>query len=102
MKLIGYNSDSVYQPKKKPRATKKYFDADCCYCGRELNILTFTYDHLIPKSKGGRNLHDNKRPCCQNCNTWKGDKTLSEFLEIVIEKRPLDLKMINRIKDLML
>lgn len=35
--------------------------------------ILFTKDHIIPKSKGGRNRLDNYNPMCQPCNNKKAD-----------------------------
>jgi HNH endonuclease len=33
-----------------------------------------TIDHIIPKSKGGKNTLENLQPMCHTCNTKKADK----------------------------
>lgn len=35
-----------------------------------------TIDHVLPKSKGGTNDLENLVPCCNRCNTKKGNKIL--------------------------
>jgi CRISPR/Cas system Type II protein with McrA/HNH and RuvC-like nuclease domain len=47
----------------------------CCYCGNTKNL---TIDHVIPKSKGGKNSWDNLITCCWGCNKYKGNKTPDE------------------------
>jgi len=53
----------------------------CCYCGKFLPYTSFdfTKEHLIPKSKGGNNLLIIKKPCCKNCNSWRGNQSLQTF-----------------------
>lgn len=48
---------------------------ECVYCGSKKEL---TIDHVIPRSKGGRNTWTNLVTCCQKCNLKKGDKTLEE------------------------
>ena len=55
----------------------------CYYCGIELQdygtsnfCALATVDHVIPKSKGGKNSIDNYVPCCLSCNARKKDKIL--------------------------
>ena len=52
----------------------------CCYCGRIIVFpLELTNEHLVPVSKGGNNTLYNKRPCCNKCNTWRGNLTFELF-----------------------
>ena len=44
----------------------------CVYCGHTKQL---TIDHVIPKSKGGKNTWENLVTCCTKCNLKKGDKT---------------------------
>ena len=44
----------------------------CVYCGISKNL---TIDHVIPKSKGGKNTWENLVTCCNKCNLKKSDRT---------------------------
>jgi 5-methylcytosine-specific restriction endonuclease McrA len=44
----------------------------CVYCG---NTKQLTIDHVIPKSKGGKNTWENLVTCCIKCNLKKSDRT---------------------------
>jgi 5-methylcytosine-specific restriction endonuclease McrA len=35
-------------------------------------------DHVLPRSRGGRNTWTNTIPACQGCNGRKGDRTPAE------------------------
>ena len=48
------------------------FECQYCYAGFKTNELTF--DHLIPRSRGGRTSWDNIVTACQSCNTKKGSR----------------------------
>jgi 5-methylcytosine-specific restriction endonuclease McrA len=59
----------------------------CIYCGIEIGqrqrgrLLTrpdFTLDHLMPRSRGGRNTWSNTACACPVCNHRKGDRTPNE------------------------
>lgn len=39
-----------------------------------LDFELMTIDHIIPKSKGGKNTLDNLQPMCNSCNAHKADK----------------------------
>lgn len=55
----------------------------CVYCGDNKNL---TLDHLIPKSKGGKNDWYNLVTCCDTCNKKKGDKTPEEAKMTLLRK----------------
>jgi 5-methylcytosine-specific restriction endonuclease McrA len=48
----------------------------CQYCGKKAGALTI--DHIVPKSRGGRESWDNMVTCCARCNNRKSDSTLEE------------------------
>jgi 5-methylcytosine-specific restriction endonuclease McrA len=47
----------------------------CQYCGSRHHL---TLDHVIPKSRGGKDSWENLTTACQGCNTKKGDLTPEE------------------------
>lgn len=48
----------------------------CVYCGR--GDLAFTLDHVIPKSKFGKDSWENLVTACLPCNNKKGDRSPEE------------------------
>ena len=46
----------------------------CGYCGAEAT----TIDHILPRSRGGRNTWKNTVAACGPCNQRKGDRTPTE------------------------
>jgi len=46
----------------------------CQYCARKLPSEELTYDHVIPKSLGGKTRWDNIVTCCIECNRKKGGR----------------------------
>jgi len=47
----------------------------CQYCGATRRL---TIDHVIPRSKGGKDTWQNLVVACSKCNTLKGDKFLEQ------------------------
>ncbi len=47
----------------------------CAYCGGSAN----TIDHVLPRSRGGKDSWENLVACCLRCNNLKGDRTPSEM-----------------------
>jgi len=50
----------------------------CAYCNCKLTLRSCTKDHVIPKSKGGKDVLTNVVACCKSCNAAKADRTLHE------------------------
>jgi 5-methylcytosine-specific restriction endonuclease McrA len=50
----------------------------CQYCGDQFKTHQLTFDHVIPRSKGGRTSWDNIVTACQDCNLEKGSKLPGE------------------------
>lgn len=46
----------------------------CQYCGDHFRTNDLTFDHLIPRSRGGRTSWSNIVTACQACNLKKGSK----------------------------
>ncbi len=50
----------------------------CQYCGREFSVSQLSFDHVTPRSRGGRTIWENVVTCCLACNSKKGDRTPRE------------------------
>lgn len=47
----------------------------CAYCGQHAQ----TIDHVIPRSRGGKDTWENLVAACQRCNNLKSDRTPAEM-----------------------
>lgn len=47
----------------------------CQYCGNKITMGTGTYDHVVPKTQGGRTSWTNIVTACEPCNSRKGGRT---------------------------
>ena len=47
----------------------------CLYCGRECSRPSLTRDHVLPLSKGGRDIWENVVTACFHCNSRKANRT---------------------------
>ena len=66
------------QRKKVPFTRYNLFLRDefkCQYCGKRFQPKGLTFDHVIPRSKGGRSIWTNIVACCETDNLRKGSKT---------------------------
>ncbi len=50
----------------------------CGYCGQEYEGKQLTIDHILPKSRGGKNTWTNCITACRSCNIRKGNRTPDE------------------------
>lgn len=69
----------------------------CAYCGKILSSMEIQYDHITPRSKGGKNNYENLHVCCPLCNSRKGTKTLEEFRSFM-ERKNAGLPYFNAIQ----
>jgi len=50
----------------------------CQYCGRMQPSSDLTLDHVLPRSRGGKNTWENVVAACKPCNHRKGNRTPAE------------------------
>ena len=48
----------------------------CQYCHKSFKVENLTFDHVIPRSKGGKTAWENVVTACRTCNTIKGNKLI--------------------------
>jgi len=58
----------------------------CQYCGKKTLIEDFTFDHVIPKSQGGRTIWENIVVACYKCNQKKKGRTPKQANMKLIQK----------------
>ena len=79
MKLPSVVSLKTYvKPARNPAFTRfNVFLRDrfhCQYCGGDFATNELTFDHVIPRSRGGRTTWDNVVTACAPCNLLKGGR----------------------------
>ena len=63
----------------------------CQYCGNFFPLDKLTMDHVIPKSRGGKNTWENLAAACMKCNQKKGSRTPKESGMIPLKKPILQI-----------
>jgi 5-methylcytosine-specific restriction endonuclease McrA len=58
----------------------------CQYCGRVFPTTELTWDHVLPKARGGKTEWENIVTCCIECNRKKGGRIPSEVSMSLIKK----------------
>jgi 5-methylcytosine-specific restriction endonuclease McrA len=51
----------------------------CQYCGHALPASELTFDHIVPRSRGGRTSWTNVVTACTDCNLRKGNRHHTEI-----------------------
>ena len=79
---------SYIRPQTNPNFTRfNVFLRDkfsCQYCGDKKDL---TFDHLLPRSKGGKNDWHNVVTACSACNVQKGGRLL-KFSGMTLNQKP--------------
>ncbi len=78
----GSHRQFFHQCRVSPTLTnRELFRRDmhiCMYCGDEFQEKNLTRDHIIPRSRGGRDTWTNVVTACRSCNVHKGCRTPEE------------------------
>jgi 5-methylcytosine-specific restriction endonuclease McrA len=61
--------------------------SECQYCGTRLASADVTYDHVIPRSQGGKTVWQNIVVSCSFCNSAKANRT-PEQAEMRLRRKP--------------
>lgn len=61
----------------------------CQYCGNDFATNVLTFDHVIPKSRGGRTSWSNVVTACSPCNLTKGNRLLRES-GMFLQRAPIE------------
>jgi 5-methylcytosine-specific restriction endonuclease McrA len=72
----------IYKRRKVVRFSRENVwlrdNGKCQYCGIQCARYSFTYDHVIPRAKGGKTVWENVVVSCAPCNQKKGGRTPKE------------------------
>lgn len=69
------------KPKRPALTNKVLFRRDqnlCMYCGKSFQDRELSCDHILPTSRGGRNVWVNVVAACKRCNHFKQNRTPEE------------------------
>ena len=91
IRLLSYIKFSRKTSKVNRNRIYKRDNHECVYCG---SVKQLTLDHVIPKSRGGKNEWTNLVTCCFKCNLRKGNRTPEEA-KMVMKHKPYAPTIIN-------
>ena len=68
----------------------------CRYCGRVFASSALTFDHVIPRARGGTTCWSNVVTACGPCNGQKADRTTMQPLRQAREPTARELLSVRR------
>ncbi len=91
IRLLSYIKFSRKTSKVNRNRIYKRDNHECVYCG---SVKQLTLDHVIPKSRGGKNEWTNLVTCCFKCNLKKGNRTPEEA-KMIMKHKPYVPSIMN-------
>ncbi|MBI1320988.1 MAG: HNH endonuclease [Candidatus Hydrogenedens sp.] len=79
--VIVLNAYNRFVKREVRLSRKNIFERDrhvCQYCKRKFSKADLTIDHVMPRSRGGRDTWENLVLACVKCNIRKGSRTPDE------------------------
>ena len=83
LRMVKRHKSSVKFSRQNIYARDRY---RCQYCGNRHSTEELTYDHVFPKSRGGKTKWENIVTCCIDCNREKGGRTPKEASMALVRK----------------
>lgn len=74
----------------------------CQYCGKKFNYNDLTFDHIVPRCRGGQTDWSNITTACKECNSNKGCKTLDGRKFVLLSKPhvPSNRELLKNLKEI--
>jgi len=102
--ILACGGDQLARQRTKPPLTNRaLFERDnyqCLYCARQFSYHQLTRDHILPRSRGGRDTWGNCVAACRRCNQFKGNRRIEdtglELLALPFRPNPAEyLALVN-------
>jgi hypothetical protein len=68
--------ERMYRPNRRNIFLRDNYS--CVYCKKQLESNELSVDHILPKSRGGKETWENLVTACKSCNCLKGNRTPEE------------------------
>lgn len=78
IRMLDYEKAPSFQMRLTRKNIYERDNHTCQYCGKKFGTEDLNIDHVIPRSKGGKNTWENLVCSCIKCNRRKKDDTLKE------------------------
>lgn len=81
--IIACGGSQIPKVRNNPALTNEALFArdnfQCLYCGGLFQYGSLSRDHVVPKSRGGKDRWENVVSSCRRCNQHKGNHLLTEI-----------------------
>ncbi len=81
--IIACGGTKIPKVRNNPLLTNEALFArdnyQCMYCGGVFAFTGLSRDHVVPKSRGGKDRWENVVAACRRCNQHKGNRLLDEL-----------------------
>lgn len=94
VKLTSYKKNSNKHNKVKFSRYNVFYrdEFQCQYCGKHGSANELTFDHVLPRSHGGKTEWTNIVTACHPCNSKKANKLLND-IEMTLIRMPREPKV---------
>lgn len=96
IRLLNYIRHHNKKLKMNRNRVFKRDNYQCVYCGSRKDL---TLDHVLPKSRGGKNEWNNLVTSCSKCNVKKADRTPEEA-KMKMKQLPYEPNLISENKSI--
>lgn len=75
---VNYQKIPLHRPRPSRKAIYERDKGRCIYTGKQVPYGQFDLEHIMPKSRGGKDTFENLAVACKEVNNFKGDRTPEE------------------------
>jgi len=75
---VNYQKIPLHRPRPSRKTIYERDGGRCIYTGKKLSYGQFDLEHIVPKSRGGKDAFENLAVACKEVNNFKGDRTPEE------------------------
>jgi len=75
---VNYQKIPLHRPRPSRKSIYERDKGRCIYTGKQVSYGAFDLEHIMPRSRGGKDTFENLAVSCKDINNFKGDRTPEE------------------------
>jgi 5-methylcytosine-specific restriction endonuclease McrA len=75
---VNYQKIPLHRPRPSRKSIYERDKGRCIYTGKQVSYGAFDLEHIMPRSRGGKDTFENLAVSCKDVNNFKGDRTPEE------------------------